>query len=74
MHAFLLNNRDELIARCKLKVAQRPKRGATHQQLANGIPLFLEQLTRTLAAEEADEGEREPSDLGAVGGRFASPV
>jgi hypothetical protein len=57
MHAFLLSNRDELIARCKLKVTQRPKRGATHQQLANGIPLFLEQLTRTLAAEEADEGE-----------------
>ncbi|MCE9657254.1 MAG: HAMP domain-containing histidine kinase [Burkholderiales bacterium] len=55
MHAFLLNNRDELIARCKLKVAQRPKRGATTQQLSNGIPLFLDQLTRTLAAEEADE-------------------
>ena len=57
MHAFLLSDRDELIARCKLKVTQRPKRGATHQQLANGIPLFLEQLTRTLAAEQADEGE-----------------
>jgi signal transduction histidine kinase len=55
MHHFLLNNRDELISRCKLKVAQRPKRSATNQQLANGIPLFLDQLTRTLEAEEADE-------------------
>jgi signal transduction histidine kinase len=55
MHTFLLNNRDELVSRCKLKVAQRPKRSATTQQLANGIPLFLNQLTRTLAAEEADE-------------------
>ena len=55
MHEFLANNRDELIARCKLKVAQRPRRAATEQQLANGIPMFLAQLTRTLVAEEANE-------------------
>ena len=53
MHSFLINNRDELIARCKTKVAQRPRRAATSQQLANGVPTFLGQLTRTLAAEEA---------------------
>jgi len=53
MHTFLRNNRDDLIARCKVKVAQRPRRSATSQQLANGIPLFLDQLTRTLEAEEA---------------------
>jgi signal transduction histidine kinase len=61
MHTFLTNNRDELIARCKAKVAQRPYRPATPQQLANGIPMFLDQLTRTLAAEELGdlaEGER----------------
>ena len=55
VHNFLTNNRDELIARCKLKVAQRPRRVATEGQLANGVPLFLDQLTKTLAAEEADE-------------------
>ena len=52
MHKFLSNNRDELIARCKAKVAQRPKRAATAKQLANGVPLFLQQLTKTLEAEE----------------------
>jgi signal transduction histidine kinase len=52
MHKFLSNNRDDLIARCKVKVAQRPKRAATAKQLANGVPLFLQQLTRTLEAEE----------------------
>ena len=58
MHAFLSNNRDELIARCKAKVAQRPRRAATAEQLANGIPMFLEQLTRTLDAEiQGDAGE-----------------
>ncbi|MEP6720233.1 MAG: HAMP domain-containing sensor histidine kinase [Variovorax sp.] len=55
MHNFLTNNRGELVIRCKAKVAQRPRRAATEQQLANGIPLFLEQLIRTLTAEEADK-------------------
>lgn len=61
MHNFLSNNRDELIARCKAKVARRPRRAATAQQLAHGIPLFLEQLTSTLEAEhqgDVAEGER----------------
>jgi signal transduction histidine kinase len=52
MHQFLINNRDDLIARCKDKVAQRPRRSATAEQLEHGIPLFLDQLSRTLEAEE----------------------
>lgn len=68
MHDFLVNNRDELIARCKHKVAQRPRRAATHQQLANGIPLFLDQLTRTLEAEEANEGAESLRISGPSGG------
>jgi signal transduction histidine kinase len=61
MRDFLSQNTEELIARCTAKVAQRPSRSATPHQLANGIPLFLEQLTHTLKAEEegdAAEGER----------------
>ena len=53
MHAFLTHNRDELIERCKAKVAKRPRRSATAAQLSNGVPMFLDQLTRTLAAEGA---------------------
>jgi signal transduction histidine kinase len=52
MHEFLVNNRDELIARCKDKVARRSQRSATAEQMEHGIPLFLDQLTRTLEAEE----------------------
>jgi len=52
MHLFLSNHRDELIRRCQAKAALRPRRDATPQQLASGIPMFLEQLTRTLLAEE----------------------
>jgi hypothetical protein len=68
MQAFLLNNRDELIARCKAKVAERPRRAATTAQLANGIPLFLEQLTRTLQAEEDGEHDEGVLISGPAGG------
>jgi len=52
MHNFLANNRSELIERCKAKVAQRPLRAATPKQLKNGVPLFLEQLIKTLRIEQ----------------------
>jgi len=55
MNEFLANNRADLIARCIEKVAKRPKRAATPQQLKNGIPMFIDQLTRTLAAEQNNE-------------------
>lgn len=72
MHRFLTNNRDELIARCKAKVAERPRRAATPEQLRNGIPLFLEQLTRTLQAEEDGEAWESLKISGASGGDAAS--
>jgi len=72
MHTFLANNRDELIARCKAKVAQRPHRQATEEQLKNGVPLFLEQLRRTLQAEEADEGAESLKISGGSGGASLS--
>jgi signal transduction histidine kinase len=68
MHRFLSNNRDELIARCKVKVAQRPKREATDPQLAHGVPMFLDQLTRTLAAEDHDQQDLSIQISGPSGG------
>ncbi|CAN5356611.1 hypothetical protein BH09PSE6_BH09PSE6_19650 [soil metagenome] len=71
MYQFLLNNRQDLIDRCKAKVAKRPHRGATDGQLSNGVPLFLDQLTRTLLAEEGGEAERSLQISGASGGEFS---
>ena len=68
MHSFLTNNRDELIARCKVKVAQRPRRAATAEQLANGVPLFLGQLTKTLEAEVQGDVGTSLRISGAAGG------
>ncbi|MFZ3119430.1 MAG: HAMP domain-containing sensor histidine kinase [Variovorax sp.] len=55
MRSFLLNNRDELIRRCKDKVALRPSRDATLEQLSHGVPMFLDQLIRTLEAEDGGD-------------------
>jgi signal transduction histidine kinase len=53
MHEFLAAHRADLLARCRTKVAQRPTRSATDAQLEHGIPLFLEQLIRTLEVEQS---------------------
>lgn len=67
MHEFLANNRQALIERCRAKVAQRPARAATARQLQNGVPLFLEQLIRTLRVEQTDEPmDGRPQDFGAL--------
>ena len=56
LHEFLTQNRVELIARCKAKVARRPARSrADPDQFEHGIPLFLEQLVRTLRLEAASD-------------------
>ena len=68
MHNFIQNNREELIARCKAKVAQRPQRAATEEQLKNGVPLFLEQLRRTLVAEENEDAGKSHRISGSSGG------
>lgn len=68
MHTFLRNHRSELIERCKAKVARRPARGATDEQLKNGIPIFLEQLERTLRAEEEGEAVESLRISGPPGG------
>lgn len=68
MHDFLAAHRDELARRCKEKVAQRPLRAATGEQLAHGIPMFLEQLIRTLVAERAGSVEVSARISGPSGG------
>src|SRR5688500_1810672 len=45
---FLARNRDELISRCRAKVATRPAPRPTETELQYGIPLFVTQLTAAL--------------------------
>src|SRR5690606_31664082 len=53
MRAFLTENRAELIARCRAKVDSRMPWRQPRQELANGITIFLDQLIKTLLAEES---------------------
>jgi len=55
MHNFLSNNREELITRCRSKVAGRPARGASPGQLQSGVPMFLDQLIQTLRVEQTTD-------------------
>src|SRR6202051_1869667 len=69
MHEFLSNNHDELIQRCREKVAQRPARKATEEQLQNGVPMFLDQLIRTLRIEQTESPMDSRKISGMSGGR-----
>ena len=53
LYEFLSENRDELISRCKAKVAERPAPRASNEELKHGIPLFLDQLIQTLNFEHS---------------------
>jgi hypothetical protein len=52
LHEFLTSNRQELIARCRAKVAKRFAPTATPAAIDHGVPLFLQQLVETLRDEE----------------------
>ena len=73
MDDFLNHNRGELITRCKANVAQRPSRAATSEQLSNGIPLFLDQLIRTLKAEKEGQPGESLRISGGAGGSSSDP-
>jgi hypothetical protein len=44
LEEFISTNREELIGRCKAKVAQRSVPPATEEDVGYGVPLFLDQL------------------------------
>lgn len=55
LHDFLSHNSEELTKRCRDKVRGRPGRNATEPQLQNGVPMFLDQLIRTLRVEQSSQ-------------------
>src|SRR5687767_4911725 len=58
LHEFLAVNRDELVRRCRERVARRTAPQPTAAELEYGIPRFLDQLITTLRAEvdKSDKG------------------
>ena len=73
LHEFLAAHRDDLIDRCRLKVAQRRAPKASESDIAHGIPQFLEQLIKTLRLERTSDRARSREVSGpSGGGRSAS--
>jgi hypothetical protein len=78
LHLFLSNNRNALIDRCLLKVAQRSHPQSEHSASLYGIPVFLDQVIETLQIEQTSSplssrevsgpagGPSKQSDLGQV--------
>jgi hypothetical protein len=55
LHEFLDENREELIERCRIKVARRRSPDVTDAHLEHGIPLFIGQLIKTLRLEQTSK-------------------
>lgn len=75
LHEFLTANREELVRRCREKVAKRPAPKPTAIELEHGIPLFLDQLIGTLRTELGSprEGSSQiPREIGATAERHGS--
>jgi signal transduction histidine kinase len=68
LHEFLAAHRVELIERCRSKVARRPAPKASQDELEHGIPLFLDQLIKTLRVEQTAEPLRSRKVSGPSGG------
>lgn len=72
LHAFLTANRDELVRRCRAKVARRPAPAPTAIELEHGIPLFLDQLIGALQKElgaPRDGSSKLPAEIGDTAGK-----
>ena len=68
MHVFLAENRAELISRCRTKVASRTPAGELKRELDHGITVFIDQLIKTLVAEESENLPGSRSMSGRSGG------
>jgi signal transduction histidine kinase len=68
MHEFLTANRQELIARCRVKVARRASPGVLENELEHGVTIFLEQLIKTLEMEQSSDPASSRKVSGPAGG------
>ena len=55
LHEFLKANRDALIEQCRVKVTHRRGRDMTDAHLEHGIPLFIDQVIKTLRFKQTSQ-------------------
>jgi signal transduction histidine kinase len=74
LHIFLATHRTALIDRCRLMVGHRIEPKATDVELLHGIPIFLDQLIKTLRIEQTSEPMQSRKVSGITGGGAASEI
>jgi signal transduction histidine kinase len=57
LHDFLIANRGEILDRSRTKLATRAAPTPTESELAEGLPLFLDQLVAILRAQKDNRGD-----------------
>ena len=57
LHEFIMENRDEIITRCRAKVLQRSTPPVTSAEVNHGVPSFLDQLVESLREKLASNPE-----------------
>jgi len=67
LYEFVISNRAELIRRCRAKVAARSSPPPTPAEIDHGVPLFLDQLVRSL--ERGESASVEISDTALLHGQ-----
>lgn len=68
LHDFLTLHRQTLIERCTAKTAKRSAASANHKDLEFGIPLFLDQVIKTLEMEQWASVQQSMAVSGIAGG------
>ncbi len=68
LHEFLATHDTELIARCRAKVGWRSAPESRNARFESGIPVFLDQLIKTLLVEQTSEPLRSRKVSGPAGG------
>ena len=61
LYEFLLTNRDEILARSRGKLSGRKAPTPTRAELAEGLPLFMDQLIAILRAAKSERAEEHRS-------------
>src|SRR5580693_5845427 len=74
LHDFLRANRTVLVDRCRVMVGGRSDPKATDEELAHGIPIFLDQLIETLTIEQTSESRDKSLTVRNARGEVASDV
>jgi hypothetical protein len=74
LHHFLTAHRAQIIARTRLKVADRPAPRPTEEELEHGVPLFLEQLADTLRREQETEARPTSTEMAQSAARHGAEL